>query len=190
MISHQELTLCVLHLDFMSDSEAPPSLKRLRIDDSDNRDTLDDGTTDYPSPDMSPWRKNPKYAHREHLFGRATKKNVADTPHFAKHTALVYQFLDMAEAVENDVQVLQSCTFHCGICGRGEWHWVKGGKSRGSTTNMNRHMEDWHNITWAAAKQADDLARLRVEGKELPADAGLSVLTPSEVSEVGKQFIS
>ncbi|KAG8679892.1 hypothetical protein FRC11_003188, partial [Ceratobasidium sp. 423] len=138
----------------------------------------------YPAPNVPPWRKNPKYAHREYLVQRATKNNVADTHHFAKHEALVYQFLDMAEAVEDDAHVLLSCTLHCGTCGRGEWHWVKGGKSRGSTTNMNCHMKDWHNTIWTTAKHADDLTQERVKHKSFPVNAEGSVLTPNEVGEV------
>ncbi|CUA76039.1 Zinc finger BED domain-containing protein DAYSLEEPER [Rhizoctonia solani] len=165
----------------MTDSKTSLSLKRLRLDDSD--DSSDDELATYPPPNVSPWRRNPSYAHREHLVQRATKNNVADTPHFAKHTALVYQFLDMAEAIEDNAHVLLSCTFHCGICGRGEWHWVKGGKSRGSTTNMNRHMKDWHNTVWTAAKHADGLARTRINDQPPLVKAEGSVLTSSEVGE-------
>ena len=165
----------------MIESEAPPSLKRLRLDDPD--DTVSATLNEYPTPDVSPWRKTPRFAHRMHLYGRASKNNAADAPFFSKNTAPVYQFVDMADAVLDDVGVLLSCTFHCGICGQGKWHWVRGGPSRGSTTNMNRHMKDHHNTIWSAAKQADDLAASRVEGKGLPASIESSVLTLDEVSE-------
>ncbi|KAG8727463.1 hypothetical protein FRC11_013122, partial [Ceratobasidium sp. 423] len=167
--------------NLMADSKSHLSLKRLCIDDSD--DSSDDEVTSYTAPNVPPWRKNPKYAHREYLVQRTTKNNVADTHYFAKHEALVYQFLDMAEAVKDDAHVLLSCTFHCGICGRGEWHWVKGGKLQGSTTNMNRHMKDWHNTIWITAKHADDLAQERVKDKSFPVNAEGSVLTLNEVGE-------
>ncbi|KAG8681542.1 hypothetical protein FRC11_000994 [Ceratobasidium sp. 423] len=165
----------------MTEPEAPPSLKRLRIDDP--ADSSDDDTTNYPAPDTSPWQKSLKYAHRENLFGCTTNNNVADTSYFSKHMALVYQFLDIAEVIEDNAQVLHSCTFHCGVCGQGEWHWVKGGKSQGLTTNMNQHMTDWRNIIWTAAKKANDLALSWIKETGPPANSESSVLAPSEVGE-------
>ncbi|KAH7311174.1 hypothetical protein B0J17DRAFT_634260 [Rhizoctonia solani] len=161
----------------MIESEVPPSLKRLRLDDPD--DTLG-AAHEYPAPDVSPWRKNPRFAHRMHLYGRATKNNAANAAFFSKNTTPVYQFVNMAEPVLDNIGVLLSCTFHCGICGQGKCHWARGGPSRGSTTNMNRHMKDHHNTIWSAAQQADDLAASRVEGKGLPAGIESSVLTLDE----------
>ncbi|EUC55177.1 HAT family dimerization protein [Rhizoctonia solani AG-3 Rhs1AP] len=167
----------------MTDSEAPPSLKRLRIDDPNDTLRPETAESGYPPPHTSNWQQDSKYAHCAHLIGRATKRNVADTPHFSKNTALVYQFLDMSEVVEDDAGILLSCNFHCGICGQGVWHWVKAGKSRGSTTDMNRHMQDRHNAAWVAAEQVDLLARSRANNQGFQAGVEISALEPREVGE-------
>lgn len=123
--------------------------KRRRIDSSDSTPTtsqalhLDSDST---------------YAHRQNLQGRATLSNAAESPYFSKNRALVFQFLDVFNTVQDDIGRLKSCTLRCGICRTGGWRWIKAGKGKGSTSNMNLHMRDKHGLIWQAAIQADKLA--------------------------------
>ena len=89
------------------------------------------------------------------LEGWASVNNAADTCHFVKNKSLMFHFLSVSEVVEDDVGQLKSCTLHCGVCRQGKWHWSRGGKAKGSTSNMNIHMQEKHDTLWQAANQAD-----------------------------------
>jgi hypothetical protein len=99
------------------------------------------------------------FTHRIVLDGRATINNAADTRHFMKHKSLVFHFLDVSGVVENDLGQLVSCKLRCGICGRGNWQWVKAGKAKGSTSNMVNHMKEKHGTLWRAAERSDKAAQ-------------------------------
>ncbi|KAH7332859.1 hypothetical protein B0J17DRAFT_677854 [Rhizoctonia solani] len=109
-------------------------------------------TTRYVPPPGSP------FAHRWSFEGRARINNAAETPHFCKHRALVYHFLDMYNVDADGDGDLKSCTLRCGVCEKGTWRWKKNGKSKGSTTNMNYHMSEKHHSIWQAGVQSDRAA--------------------------------
>ncbi|KAF8705378.1 protein dimerization, partial [Rhizoctonia solani] len=114
--------------------------------------TIEPLTLTTPPPPLPIDPVNPVLAHRYTLEGRATIANAAETRYF-HNKALVYHFLDISHAVEDSVGKLVSCTLHCGICGKGTWKWSKA--NGGSTTNMNRHMENKHAEIWSAAERAE-----------------------------------
>ena len=104
------------------------------------------------------------YSHRKSLSSRASLSNAADNFHFSKRRALVFNFVDVFDIVEDSLGKLKSCTLRCGICRRGNgWRWIPGGKTKGSTSNMIGHMKDKHPLLWNNALRADMIAW----GKEL-----------------------
>ncbi|KAG8921767.1 hypothetical protein FRC01_014904 [Tulasnella sp. 417] len=72
---------------------------------------------------------------RLNLKGRAKENNAADSAHFKNNKALVFNFLCIEDAKEDD------------------WTFQKTGKGSGSTGNMNTHMETKHGGIWAEAKR-------------------------------------
>ena len=124
----------------------------------------------------------PFIAHRWKLDGRATINNAADTQYFSKHTALVFQFLDVLDIVKDDVGLLKLCKLQCGICGRGNWRWIKGGKGKGSTSNMVVHMKEKHSRIWNAARQLDELAWGTSQSSDSSSSPGVLPLVPAPVS--------
>ncbi|QRV78693.1 hAT family dimerization protein [Ceratobasidium sp. AG-Ba] len=73
------------------------------------------------------------FAHRKALRGRAILSNAADNPLFSNHHALVFHFVDAF-----DIE--------------------KGGKGKGSTSNMRTHMLNKHTLVWENAEKLDDIA--------------------------------
>ena len=75
-------------------SEESPS-KRRRIGDSE--------LIVPPATHIPRLESDSTYAHRQSLQGRAILSNAADSPHFFKNRALVFQFLDVFNVVQDDV---------------------------------------------------------------------------------------
>jgi hypothetical protein len=99
------------------------------------------------------------YAHRSLLRGRATLANAADSIHFSKNRSLVFQFVDIYDLVTDDIGKFVSCTLKCGICRKGGgWRWVRGGKAKGSTSNIIAHLHSKHSLIWQNAEHADWIA--------------------------------
>lgn len=97
--------------------------------------------------------------HRQTLRGRAVDSNAADHYLFFKHRALVFNFVDVYNLVQDDLGRLKSCTLRCGICRKGEgWSWGPEAKGKGSTSNMIAHMRGKHSVIWDAALRADAAA--------------------------------
>jgi hypothetical protein len=133
-----------------SASESP--LKRRHVEDVEPSDSP------APAPNLA---VDPEliHSHRATLHGRATLSNAADSIYFSNHRALVFHFVDVFDLVKDELGKLVSCTLKCGICRAGAgWRWVKGGKSKGSTTNMILHMKDKHGDIWQSALHTDWVA--------------------------------
>lgn len=163
------------------------ALKRLHLDNdpltpSTNSQTLGEplATSYSPTPLV-----DPLLLHRWKLSGRASINNAADTHYFSKHKALVFHFLDVSNVLKDDLGQLKSCTLKCGTCGRGTWRWVKAGKLKGSTTNMNTHMREKHSAIWEAALRADRVAwGLPLIGDTNEGNPATQPLVPAPVSSV------
>jgi hypothetical protein len=134
--------------------------------------------TDNPVSPAEPLDPELSYVHRKSLPGRASLSNAADSFHFSKRHALVFNFVDVYDIVEDDLGRLKSCMLRCGICRRGNgWNWIPGGKSKGSTSNMIGHMKEKHQHLWDNAL----CAKMKVWGKILEEKPGetSSPLTPA-----------
>ncbi|CAE6507973.1 unnamed protein product [Rhizoctonia solani] len=126
---------------------------------------------------------DPRFAHRWRLEGRARLNNAADTRYFFNRKALVYHFLDVYNPEEDSNGSLESCTFRCGICGRGNWKWRKNGRSRGSTSNMNGHMKEKHPNIWQPGVQSDKAARIALLAAESQSTVPVKPLHPVSSSK-------
>lgn len=101
----------------VSPTRDEPNSKRRRIDTGELEHDISPRTLPLPPQHTV----DPIFAHRWKLDGRATINNAADTRYFSRSKALVYHFLDVHNAVEDQIGQLESCTLQCGICGRGKW---------------------------------------------------------------------
>lgn len=138
---------------FDSDFSDDYPSKRSRAD-SYGHDSSDHDHTQIP-----PGAPEDSYSHRKTLPGRAAISNAADSIHFIKSRALVFHFVDIFDIVPDSLGKLESCILRCGICRKGNgWKWIKGGKGRGSTSNMIAHMRDKHGPIWQNALRADQAA--------------------------------
>ncbi|QRV92757.1 AC9 transposase [Ceratobasidium sp. AG-Ba] len=145
------------------------SSKRARVDETER--------TDVPlNPSLPVVLVAPEqlHAHRSLLRGRATLANAADSIHFSKNRSLVFQFVDIYDLVTDDIGKFVSCTLKCGICRKGGgWRWVKGGKAKGSTSNIIAHLQSKHSAIWQNAEHADWIAAgkpLKDQKPKMPSD--------------------